>query len=206
MGVELSVCLAISVRDPPGVKGRTLATRQLRKAGQTHRSARTGAVRLIQRFGSALYLNIHIPVLLLDGVYTGGHDVHGQPRIQWVKASDRAEREHRVHVISERSGRYLESQGLLVRDMDNSDRALESVGETGLEGVPGSSISSATASCVACRCLLLELYLLHPCSRTALPQDPIGAVRYSACTKLPGAILAAVVKGERPVESGGERS
>jgi len=70
--------------------GRTLTTRQLRKTGQTHRSAPTDAVRYIQRFGGALYLNVHIPMLLPDGVYTGGHDAHGHPRFQWVKTAGRA--------------------------------------------------------------------------------------------------------------------
>ena len=36
---------------------RTLATRLIRKAGFNKHSAQTGAVTLIQRFGSALYLN-----------------------------------------------------------------------------------------------------------------------------------------------------
>ena len=37
---------------------RTLATHQLHKAGYTRRTASTGVVTLIQRFGSALNLNI----------------------------------------------------------------------------------------------------------------------------------------------------
>jgi hypothetical protein len=41
-----------------GIVYRTLATHQIRKAGYTHRSASTGAVTLIQRFGSALNLNM----------------------------------------------------------------------------------------------------------------------------------------------------
>jgi hypothetical protein len=41
-----------------GIVYRTLATHQIRKAGYTQRSARTGAVTLIQRFGSALNLNM----------------------------------------------------------------------------------------------------------------------------------------------------
>jgi ribosomal protein S27E len=121
-----------------GIVYRTLATHQIRKAGHTHRSASTGAVTLIQRFGSALNLNIHFHMLLLDGVYAGAH---GQPRFQRVKAPDRAELEQLVYTISERTGRYLERQGLLVRDMDNSYLALEPAGETGLEGVLGSSIT-----------------------------------------------------------------
>jgi len=80
-------------------------------------------------------------MLLLDGVYVGVRDSRGQPRFQRVKAPDRAEQERLVYTISERTGRYLERQGLLVRDMDNSYLALEPAGETGLEGVLGSSIT-----------------------------------------------------------------
>lgn len=35
-------------------------------------SSRTGAVTLIQRFGSALNLNIHLHMLFLDGAYQFG--------------------------------------------------------------------------------------------------------------------------------------
>ena len=121
----------------PGIVYRTLATHQIRKAGHTHGSARTGAVTL----GSALNLNIHFHMLLLDGVYTGGHAAQDKPRFQRVKAPERTELEQLVYTISERTGRYLERQGLLVRDLDNSYLALEPAEETGLEGVLGSSIT-----------------------------------------------------------------
>jgi hypothetical protein len=49
---------------------RTIATHLTRKAGFTKLTAQTGAVTLIQRFGSALNLNIHFHMLFLDGVYT----------------------------------------------------------------------------------------------------------------------------------------
>jgi hypothetical protein len=38
---------------------RTISTFLIKKAGFSHKTARTGAVTLIQRFGSALNLNIH---------------------------------------------------------------------------------------------------------------------------------------------------
>jgi hypothetical protein len=80
-------------------------------------------------------------MLLLDGVYTGGHAAQDKPRFQRVKAPDRAELEQLVYAISERTGRYLERQGLLVRDLDNSYLALGPADDTGLEGVLGSSIT-----------------------------------------------------------------
>ena len=42
-----------------GIVYRVIATHLIKKAGQTHKMAHTGAVTLIQRFGSALNLNMH---------------------------------------------------------------------------------------------------------------------------------------------------
>lgn len=59
----LSRCLAVVVR--------AIETDLIRRAGLTRASgARTGVVTLIQRFGSALNLNVHLHMLVLDGVYT----------------------------------------------------------------------------------------------------------------------------------------
>ena len=53
-------------------------------------TARAGAVTLIQRFGSALNLNVHFHVLFLDGAYVDY--AHGSsPQFRWVKAPTRAE-------------------------------------------------------------------------------------------------------------------
>ena len=41
----------------------------IQQAGLKHGEAHTGAVTLIQRFGSAVNLNIHLHCLVLDGVY-----------------------------------------------------------------------------------------------------------------------------------------
>ncbi len=48
---------------------RALSTFVITQAGLTHAQAQTGAVTLIQRFGSAANLNIHLHCLMLDGVY-----------------------------------------------------------------------------------------------------------------------------------------
>lgn len=50
---------------------RAICTHITRKAGYTKTAAHTGAVTLIQRFGSALNLNVHLHMLFLDGVYVG---------------------------------------------------------------------------------------------------------------------------------------
>ena len=48
---------------------RAIAADRIKQAGCTQATAHTGAVTLIQRFGSALNLNLHLHMLFLDGVY-----------------------------------------------------------------------------------------------------------------------------------------
>jgi len=50
-----------------GIVYRTISAHILKKARLTRTSGATGAVTLIQRFGSALNLNIHFHMLVLDG-------------------------------------------------------------------------------------------------------------------------------------------
>ncbi len=66
-----------------------LVTHLAHKAGFTRKEAATGAVTLVQRFGSALNLNIHLHVLCLDGVYALRPD--GSLRFTRVKAPAREE-------------------------------------------------------------------------------------------------------------------
>ena len=51
---------------------RTLSGHILRKARLTRATGDTGAVTLIQRMGSALNLNVHFHLLVLDGAYLLG--------------------------------------------------------------------------------------------------------------------------------------
>lgn len=51
-----------------GIVYRVIATHLIKKAGFSRKTAHTGAVTLIQCFGSALNLNIHFHLLFLDGV------------------------------------------------------------------------------------------------------------------------------------------
>ena len=102
-----------------GIVYRTIATHLIRKAGYAKATAQTGAVTLIQRFGSALNLHVHFHMLFLDGIYIDG--VHGSPvRFRWVKAPSSDELTQLTHTIAHRVARYLERQGLLVRDEGNS--------------------------------------------------------------------------------------
>ena len=102
---------------------RTIATHLIKKAGLTHKTAKTGGITLIQRFGSALNLNVHFHMLLLDGVYTTNR--YGKRRFQYVRAPLSDELTGLVHTISHRIARLLERQGLLERDMEQSYLTLE---------------------------------------------------------------------------------
>lgn len=67
---------------------RVIAGFLLRLAGLKRATADTGAVTLIQRFGSAANLNIHLHCLVLDGVYrrTGGEPVFQEARASTCEA------------------------------------------------------------------------------------------------------------------------
>ncbi|MDN5938380.1 MAG: IS91 family transposase [Salinisphaera sp.] len=114
-----------------GIVYRVIATHLIRKAGFTRNDAHTGAVTLIQRFGSALNLNLHFHMLFLDGVYVEGGD--GRLRFRWVKAPLSAELTGLADTIARRVGRYLERQGLLERDAESSWLS----GDTGEDGPMG---------------------------------------------------------------------
>jgi len=66
-----------------GIVYRILATHITKKAGDNKQTAKTGAVTQIQRFGSALNLNIHFHMLFLDGVYA--EDNYGKTRFHQIK-------------------------------------------------------------------------------------------------------------------------
>jgi hypothetical protein len=74
-----------------GIVYRAIATHLTHKAGLQLKDGTTGAVTLIQRFGSALNLNIHFHILFLDGVYV--YRDNRSPRFQRVKAPAKSELE-----------------------------------------------------------------------------------------------------------------
>ena len=52
------------------IVNRAISTNLINKAGFKVTEAHTGAVTLIQRFGSALNLNLHFHALFIDGVFS----------------------------------------------------------------------------------------------------------------------------------------
>ena len=120
---------------------RTIATHLTRKAGFTKLTAQTGAVTLIQRFGSALNLNIHFHMLFLDGVYTSDSLAL---QFSQVKAPSGTELNQLTHTIATRVGRYLERQGLLERDTGQPYLTSDALGrddETPMHQLLGSSVT-----------------------------------------------------------------
>ena len=98
-----------------GIVYRAIATHLTHKADFTKPEAQTGAVTLIQHFGSALNLNIHFHMLFLDGVYTRGAKRRPM-RFLKVEPPVKAELTRLTHTIARRVGAYLERQGLIERD------------------------------------------------------------------------------------------
>ena len=87
-----------------------------------------------------LSFNLHFHMLFLDGVYVDG--VNGlSARFQWTKAPTSAELTQLAHTIAHRVGRFLERQGLLERDAENSYLAGEALEAEPLDQLLGHSIT-----------------------------------------------------------------
>ena len=71
-------------------------------------------LRLIQRFGSALNLNIHFHMLVLDGAYV--ERSHGSQRFCWVTAPSSAALTRLTQTLALRIGRYVDRQDWHTRD------------------------------------------------------------------------------------------
>ena len=127
-----------------GIVYRTLSTHLIKKAGYTKASAHTGSVTLIQRFGSALNLNVHFHMLFLDGAYADKD--HAQQRFHRVKAPTHSELNSLVHTLSHRIACYLEKQGLLERDAENTWLTLEESEDDTLTQLHGASVTYRIAT------------------------------------------------------------
>ncbi len=117
---------------------RALARHLINKAGFTLTAGQTGAVTLIQRFGSALNLNIHFHMLCLDGAYTLKNGRHHFLR---VPPPTPAELDAILIMITTRIGRHLERRGLLVRDLQSSHLTRAPGEDAALEILQGHSIT-----------------------------------------------------------------
>jgi len=78
-------------------------------------------------------------MLFLDGVYVERPD--GGTRFRWVKAPTTAELTHLTHTIARRVGRFLERQGLLVCDAEQSYLSGEAIEAGPMDQLFGHSIT-----------------------------------------------------------------
>ncbi|MCB1671875.1 MAG: transposase [Gammaproteobacteria bacterium] len=100
-----------------GIVTRATSTHLAHQSGLSRTDAYTGAVALIQRFGSALNLNIHSDMLFLDGVHL--QDPNGQYGFRRIPPL----RVVLLHRSGQRVARFLE------RDEDNSYLTLDGLEE-----------------------------------------------------------------------------
>lgn len=126
-----------------GIVYRVLSGALLKKAGLSRKQSMTGAVTLIQRFGSALNLNVHFHMLFIDGVYS--RNQYGKVTFHRTQAPDQEELRQLVNTISHRVARYLVRQGLLEKDEENSYLQLEGLEEDPMQQLLGHSITYRVA-------------------------------------------------------------
>jgi hypothetical protein len=105
-----------------GIVYRVISNHLIRKAGLKQSTAQAGAVTLIQRFGSALNLNIHFHLLVLDGAYVRSSD---RLEFRRVPPPTRAELDEILATITRRVGRHLQRRGWLTRDAESSHLTLD---------------------------------------------------------------------------------
>ena len=105
---------------------RVIATFLIKQAGFKHHQADTGAVTLIQRFGSAANLNIHLHCLVLDGVYRNSE---GVPVFHEVAAPTLEELQALLAKIITRIMRLLTRQGFLIEEQDRTYLAETATGQ-----------------------------------------------------------------------------
>lgn len=126
-----------------GIVYRAISTHLTHNADLIKPEAQTGAVTLVQHFGSALNLNIHFHMLFLDGVYTRGAKRRPMRFLQ-VKSPTKAELNRLTHKIARRVGRYLERRGLIERDTGTiflSPEAVDAPDEDPTNQLLGSSVT-----------------------------------------------------------------
>jgi hypothetical protein len=92
---------------------RIIASFLIKQAGLKRTAANTGAVTLIQRFGSAANLNIHLHCLVLDGVYRNSE---GRAAFHEVAAPTSEELQVLLAKIITRIMRLLTKQGFLIEE------------------------------------------------------------------------------------------
>ena len=96
---------------------RVISTFLIQQAGLKRTEAQSGAVTLIQRFGSAANLNTHLHCVVLDGVY---RSTEGVPVFHAVRAPTVAELQALLGRIIKHLMRLLTRKGYLIEEQGMS--------------------------------------------------------------------------------------
>ena len=121
-----------------GIVHRVIASWLADQAGVDRASAQCGAVTLIQRFGSALNLNIHFHMLWLDGVYDANVEPpRRKPRLRRARAPTSAQLTQLANTIAHRVCRH--------------PRPLREARRAGASALPARSARAAAGRVTRCR-------------------------------------------------------
>lgn len=129
-----------------GIVHRVIAGWLADQAGVERARAQCGAVTLIQRFGSALNLNIHFHMLWLDGVYENVEQPQRKPRLRRARAPTFAQLTQLADIIARRVCRHLSRQGWLEGEKDSAFLSERAGGDDGLDALRMSSITYRIAT------------------------------------------------------------
>jgi len=129
-----------------GIVHRVIAGWLADQAGVDRASAECGTLSLIQRFGSALNLNVHFHMLWLDGVYEPVAARPDKPRLRRARAPTSAQLTQLADTIAHRVCRHLARKGWLEGE-DESAFLSDSAGcDDGLDALRMSSITYRIAT------------------------------------------------------------
>ncbi len=130
-----------------GIVHRVIAGWLADQAGVERAAAQFGAVTLIQRFGSALNLNVHLHMLWLDGVYEENVE-HPQrkPRLRRARAPTSAQLTHLADKIARRVCRHLARKGWLEGEDESAFLSDSAGSDDGMDALRMSSITYRIAT------------------------------------------------------------
>ncbi|MDP2183912.1 MAG: transposase [Pseudolabrys sp.] len=129
-----------------GIVHRVIAGWLADQTGIDRTSARCGAVTLIQRFGSALNLNIHFHMLWLDGVYEPVAARPVKPRLHRARAPTSAQLTQLAGTIARRVCRHLTRKGWLEGEDESAFLSDSAGSDDGMDGLRMSSITYRVAT------------------------------------------------------------
>jgi hypothetical protein len=129
-----------------GIVHRVIAGWLADQASVGRATAQCGAVTLIQRFGSALNLNVHFHILMLDGVYGPVAAQPAKPRLRRARAPTSAQLTQLADKIAHRVCRHLARKGWLEGEDESAFLTNSAGSDDGMDALRMSSITYRIAT------------------------------------------------------------